>query len=96
MEQSFPTIVSAPQPSLGARLTSPETRGAAHELARLGAGLGLAALGVLYGMAGALSGVVVYRSQPGRDARALGSALLSAPHSARAAPAARGRRSHAA
>jgi len=39
----------------------------------------LADLGVLYGMAGALSGVIVYRSQPRRDARALGSALLSAP-----------------
>src|SRR5438046_2114889 len=48
MEQSFPTIISPPQPSLGARLTSPETQGAAKELARLGAGLGLAAL---YGLA---------------------------------------------
>jgi hypothetical protein len=54
MEQSFPTIVSAPQPSLGARLTSSETRGATQELTRLGAGLGLAAL---YGVAlGARSG----------------------------------------
>lgn len=54
MEQSFPTIVSAAQPSLGARLTAPETRGAMQELARLGAGLGLAAL---YGLAlGARSG----------------------------------------
>ncbi len=41
--------------------------------------MNLADLGVLYGLAGALSGVVVYRSQPRRDARALGSALLSAP-----------------
>ncbi len=59
MEQSFPTIVSASQPSLGqpsltARLTSPETQGASRELARLGAGLGFAAL---YGLApGARSG----------------------------------------
>src|SRR4051812_11640438 len=48
MEQSLPTISSAPQPSLGARLTSAESQGAAQELARLGAGLGLAAL---YGLA---------------------------------------------
>ena len=41
--------------------------------------MNLADLGVLYGMAGALGGVVVYRSQPQRDARALGAALLSAP-----------------
>ncbi|HEY0469624.1 MAG TPA: hypothetical protein VGC79_35785 [Polyangiaceae bacterium] len=41
--------------------------------------MNLADLGVLYGMAGALSGVVVYRSQPRRDARAFGAALLSAP-----------------
>ncbi len=54
MEQSLPTIVSACQPSLGARLTSAETQGATQELARLGAGLGLAAL---YGLAlGARSG----------------------------------------
>jgi hypothetical protein len=48
MEQSFLTIVSPAQPSLGARLTSPETQGATQELARLGTGLGLAAL---YGLA---------------------------------------------
>ena len=54
MQPSFPTLVSAPQPSLGARLTSAETQGASQELARLGAGLGLAAL---YGLAlGARSG----------------------------------------
>jgi hypothetical protein len=54
MEQSFPTIVSASQPSLGARLTTPETQGAAQELTRLGVGLGLASL---YGLAlGARSG----------------------------------------
>ena len=41
--------------------------------------MNLADLGVLYGMAGALSGVIVYRAEPRRDARALGSALLSAP-----------------
>ncbi len=40
--------------------------------------MNLADLGVFYGVAGALSGVIVYRSQPRRDARALGSALLSA------------------
>ena len=56
MEQSFPTIGSAPPPSLGARLTSAETQGATQELARLGAGLGLAAL---YGLAlGARTGGV--------------------------------------
>jgi len=56
MEQSFPAIVSVSQPSLGARLTSPESQGAAQEFARLGAGLGLAAL---YGLAlGARSGGV--------------------------------------
>lgn len=48
MEQSFPTTISLPRPSLGARLTSPEMQGATQELARLGAGLGLAAL---YGLA---------------------------------------------
>jgi len=54
MEQSLPTIVSARQPSLAARLTSAETQAATQELARLGAGLGLAAL---YGLAlGARSG----------------------------------------
>jgi hypothetical protein len=41
--------------------------------------MNLADLGLLYGMAGALSGVVVYRTQPRRDVRALGAALLSAP-----------------
>ena len=41
--------------------------------------MNLADLGVLYGMAGVLSGVAVYRSRPARDARALGAALLSAP-----------------
>jgi len=56
MEQSFPTIGSAPPPSLGARLTSAEAQGATQELARLGAGLGLAAL---YGLAlGARTGGV--------------------------------------
>jgi len=54
MEQSLPNISSAAPPSLGARLTSSETQSARHELARLGAGLGLAAL---YGLAlGARSG----------------------------------------
>jgi len=54
MEQPFPTIVSATQTPLAARLTAPETQGVSHELARLGAGLGLAAL---YGLAlGARSG----------------------------------------
>jgi len=48
MEQSFPAIVSVSQPSLGARLTSPESQGVGQEFARLGAGLGLAAL---YGLA---------------------------------------------
>jgi len=53
MEQSFP-IVSASPPSLGARLTSSQTRGVTQELARLAAGLGLAGL---YGLAlGARSG----------------------------------------
>jgi len=47
-------MISASQPSLGARLTSPETHGVTQELARLGAGLGLASL---YGLAlGARSG----------------------------------------
>jgi hypothetical protein len=56
MEQSLPIIVSAPQPSLGARLTSSAAQGTTQELARLGAGLGLAAL---YGLAlGARSGGV--------------------------------------
>jgi len=41
--------------------------------------MNLADLGVLYGVAGALSGAVVYRSQPGRGARRLASALLSVP-----------------
>jgi hypothetical protein len=41
--------------------------------------MNLADLGVLYGVAGALGSVIVYRSQPARDARALRAALLSAP-----------------
>ncbi|HEY3255957.1 MAG TPA: hypothetical protein VGJ91_18490 [Polyangiaceae bacterium] len=41
--------------------------------------MNLADLGVLYGMAGTVSGIVVYRGQPRRDLRALGAALLSAP-----------------
>jgi hypothetical protein len=41
--------------------------------------MNLADLGVLYGMAGALSAVVVFRTQPRRDVRALGAALFSAP-----------------
>ena len=41
--------------------------------------MNLADLGVLYGMAGALSGAFVYRGQPRRDVRGLGAALLSAP-----------------
>jgi len=41
--------------------------------------MNLADLGVLYGLAGALSGVVVFRSQPRRSLRALGSAVLSVP-----------------
>ena len=66
MQPSFPTLVSVSQPSaalhsapnaeLGARLISPEAQGVTQELARLGAGLGLAAL---YGLAlGARSGGV--------------------------------------
>lgn len=54
MEQSFPSNASATPLSLGARLTSSQTHGATQELARLAAGLGLAAL---YGVAlGARSG----------------------------------------
>src|SRR6478609_6603159 len=41
--------------------------------------MNLADLGVLYGVAGALGGAIVYRSHPRRDARALAGALLSAP-----------------
>src|SRR6478609_5341457 len=41
--------------------------------------MNLADLGVLYGVAGVLSSVVVYRSQRGRRAPALAAALLSAP-----------------
>ena len=41
--------------------------------------MNLADLGVLYGLAGALSGVIVYRSQSERGAHALGSAALSVP-----------------
>jgi len=41
--------------------------------------MNLADLGVLYGVAGVLSGALVYRSRPRRDARALGAALLSVP-----------------
>jgi hypothetical protein len=41
MKQSLPTIASAAQPSLGARLSSPERHGATQDFARLGAGLGL-------------------------------------------------------
>lgn len=48
MGQPFPAVISMPQPSLSVRLTSPETQSAAQEFARLGAGLGLAAL---YGLA---------------------------------------------
>jgi len=56
MEESFPTIASACQSSLAARLNAPDTRGATQELVRLAAGLGLAAL---YGLAlGARSGGV--------------------------------------
>jgi len=54
MEPSFSTLGAGSTPSLGARLTSAETHGVAQELARLGAGLGLASL---YGLAlGARSG----------------------------------------
>jgi hypothetical protein len=54
MEQSLPTIASVPQPTLAARLTSPETQAATQELTRLASGLGLASL---YGLAlGARSG----------------------------------------
>jgi hypothetical protein len=41
--------------------------------------MNLADLGVLYGVAGALGGVLVYRRRPRRDFSALGAALLSAP-----------------
>jgi len=41
--------------------------------------MNLADLGVLYGMAGALSSVVVYRKQARRGVRAFGAALLTAP-----------------
>lgn len=41
--------------------------------------MNLADLGVLYGLAGALSGVVVYRRQPERGSRALGAAALAVP-----------------
>ena len=41
--------------------------------------MNLADLGVLYGVAGVLSGAVVYRSRSRRDARAVAAALLSAP-----------------
>ena len=41
--------------------------------------MNLVDLAVLYGVAGTLSGVVVYRSRPRRDFGALGAALLSAP-----------------
>ena len=54
MEQSLPTIISAPQATPSAALTPSQSQGAPHELARLGAGLGLASL---YGLAlGARSG----------------------------------------
>ena len=41
--------------------------------------MNLTDLGILYGLAGALSGVVVYRAEPERGARALGSAALAVP-----------------
>ena len=41
--------------------------------------MNIADLGVLYGAFGLLSGVVVYRAEPGRGIRALGSAALSVP-----------------
>lgn len=41
--------------------------------------MNLADLAVLYGLAGSLSGVFVYRTQPKRGAATLGSALLSVP-----------------
>ena len=48
IEQPFPTLSPAPPPTLGARLIAPEAQSATQELARLGAGLGFAAL---YGLA---------------------------------------------
>ena len=50
IEQPFQTFPPAPsvEPTLAARLTSPRAHGAPNELARLGAGLGFAAL---YGVA---------------------------------------------
>ena len=41
--------------------------------------MNLADLGVLYGLAGALSGVVVYHRRPERGTRALGAAALAVP-----------------
>lgn len=41
--------------------------------------MNLVDLGVLYGLAGVLSGIVVYRAEPQRGRRALGSAALSVP-----------------
>jgi hypothetical protein len=44
MERPFTTAASTPWPSLDARLTAHEIRGATQEFARLAAGLGLAAV----------------------------------------------------
>src|SRR5450755_1810622 len=41
--------------------------------------MNLADLGVLYGLSGVLSGVLVYRAATGSKARALGSAVLAVP-----------------
>jgi hypothetical protein len=78
VEHSFPTIVSASQPSLGARLTSPETHSVSQEFARLGAGLGLASL---YGLAlGARSGgMALVEHALGASAGLLAVGLLGMP-----------------
>jgi len=78
MEQSFATIVSAPRPSLGARLTAPEIQSATQEFARLAAGLGLSAL---YGLAlGARSGgVALLQHALGASAGLAAVAVLGIP-----------------
>lgn len=48
IDQPFPTLSPSPRTTLSARLTSAEAHGARQELARLGMGLGFAAL---YGLA---------------------------------------------
>jgi hypothetical protein len=48
LKSQFSPFSAAPQLTLGARLTSPDTHGAGHELGRVAAGLGFAAV---YGLA---------------------------------------------